>query len=125
MTFLLGDRFHTVRSAEPTGFTSVTGLIVARKGDFWLSTGSGIVHIPGSEVEKVIRHPERKVIFELFDLVSDLHELLRPNDIVYAPGAIRADDGTVWFARRNGAVRIEPAHIYRNSSAGLDWIHQR
>jgi signal transduction histidine kinase/ligand-binding sensor domain-containing protein len=114
LTFLQAGRFHRVWSAEPTGFTSVTGLVPARNGDFWLSTGLGIVRIPADEVEKVVRHPEYKLTFELFDLVSDLPEPLRENDIVYAPGAIETDDGTVWFATRNGAVRLDPTHIYRN-----------
>ena len=114
LTFLQGERFHTVQSAEPTGFTSVTGLIATRNGDLWLSTGSGIVHIPASEVENVILHPEHKVTFEVFDLISDLPEPLQRKDDVYAPGAIQADDGTLWFATRNGAVRVNPARIYKN-----------
>jgi ligand-binding sensor domain-containing protein len=114
LTFLQGDRFHTVQSAEPVTFTSVTGLIATRNGDLWLSSGSGIVHIPASQVDNVIRHPQHKVTFELFDLVTDLPEPIQRKDDVYAPGAMQADDGTLWFATRNGAVKLDPTHIYRN-----------
>jgi signal transduction histidine kinase len=52
--------------------------------------------------------------FELFDLASDLPEPIQRKGEVYAPGAILADDGTIWFATRNGAVRVDPKRIYRN-----------
>jgi signal transduction histidine kinase/ligand-binding sensor domain-containing protein len=117
LTFLQGERFHTVHSAEPGGFISVTGLVVTRDGGLWLSTGSGIVHITGSEVESVLRNPEHKIAFELFDLVSDLPEPIQRKDDVYAPAAVQADDGTIWFATRNGAVKLDPDHIYRNPLA--------
>jgi signal transduction histidine kinase len=62
----------------------------------------------------VIQHPEHKVSFELFDLVSDLTEPIQRKGEVYSSGAMQAEDGTLWFATRNGAVRLDPAHIYRN-----------
>jgi signal transduction histidine kinase/ligand-binding sensor domain-containing protein len=114
LTFLEGERFHTVQGTEPTAFTSVTGLIATRNGDLWISAGSGIVHISASELDDVIRNPQHKVTFELFDLVTDLPEPIQRKDDVYAPGAMEADDGTLWFATRNGAVKLDPTHIYRN-----------
>jgi hypothetical protein len=113
LAFLQGGRFHTVQSGEVTGFASVTGIVVTRDDDLWLSTGPGIVHIPASEIESVIQHPEHKVAFELFDLVSDLPEPIQRGE-VYSSGAIQANDSTIWFATRNGAIRVDPAHIYRN-----------
>jgi signal transduction histidine kinase len=113
LAFLQEGRLHTVRSTEITGFRSVTGIVVVRKGGLWLSTGSGIVHIPESEVENVIHHPEHQVTFDLFDLVSDLPEPIQRGE-VYSPGAIQASDGRIWFATRNGAVRVDPARIYKN-----------
>ncbi|MFZ0590232.1 MAG: two-component regulator propeller domain-containing protein [Bryobacteraceae bacterium] len=113
LAFLEGGRFHTIQSAELTGLTYVSGIVVTQKGDFWLSTGSGIVHIPESEIENVVQHPEHKVAFELFDLVSDLPEPIQRGE-VYSSGAIQAKDGTIWFATRNGAVRVDPTRIYRN-----------
>jgi signal transduction histidine kinase len=75
--------------------------------------GSGIVHIPESEIQTVIQHPEHKVVFERFDLVSDLPEPIQRGE-VYTPGAIQSTDGQIWFATRNGTVRVDPSHIYRN-----------
>ena len=113
LAFLQGGHFHTVHSAESTGFTSVTGIVVTRNGDLWLSAGSGVVHIPASEIDTVIQHPEHKVTFDLFDLVSDLPEPTQRGE-VYSSGAIQADDGSIWFAIRSGAVRVDPSHIYKN-----------
>ncbi|QNI30486.1 PAS domain-containing protein [Alloacidobacterium dinghuense] len=113
LAFLQGGRFHTIQSAEVTGFTSVTGIVVTPNGDVWLNTGSGVVRIPASEIETVIQHPEHRVTFDLFDLVTDLPEPIQRGE-VYSPGAIQADDGSIWIATRSGAVRVDPSHIYKN-----------
>jgi signal transduction histidine kinase/ligand-binding sensor domain-containing protein len=117
LALLQGGRFHTVQSAEATGFSSVTGIVVTRSSGLWASTGSGIVHIPESEIRNVMQQPEHKVSFELFDLVSDLPEPMQKKGEVYSSGAMQADDGSLWFATHNGAVRVDPAHIYRNPLA--------
>ncbi len=119
LTFLQGERFHTVQSAEPGAFTSITGLIATPNGDLWLSAASGIVHIPASEVDDLTRNPQLKATFELFDLVTDLPEPVQRKDDVYAPGALQASDGTLWFATRNGAVKLDPVHINRNPISPL------
>jgi signal transduction histidine kinase/ligand-binding sensor domain-containing protein len=113
LAYLQGGRFHTVQSGEDSGFNSVTGIVAPPNDGLWLATSSGIIHIPASEVERVTAHPEHKVSFELFDLASDLPDPLQWGG-VYAPGAIQAGDGRIWFATRNGAVSLDPAHIYRN-----------
>jgi PAS domain S-box-containing protein len=113
LAFLQGGRFHNVQSTEAGGFTSVTGMVATRNGDLWLSAGSGIVHIPASEIDTVIQYPEHKVAFDLFDLVSDLPDPIQRGE-VYSSGAIQADDGSIWFAITSGAVRVDPSHIYKN-----------
>jgi signal transduction histidine kinase/ligand-binding sensor domain-containing protein len=113
LSFFKDGRFRTIKTAENTAFTSVTGIVATRNGDLWLSTGQGIVHIPETEIQNAIDHPEHKVVFELFDLVSDLPEPIQRGE-VYSSAAIEANDGSIWFAMRNGAVRVDPAHIYWN-----------
>jgi signal transduction histidine kinase/ligand-binding sensor domain-containing protein len=108
------ESFHTIHNAKIANFTSITGIVVTRNHGIWLSTGSGIVHIPQNEIDNVIQHPEHKVAFELFDLRSDLPEPLQPRPGNYSSGAIQANDGKIWFATRNGAVQVDPMHIYRN-----------
>jgi len=113
LSLLKDGQFHTIESSETTGFISVTGIVVVRDGGIWLSTGPGIVHIPEAEIRNVIHDPQHKVAFELFDVVSDLPEPIQRGQ-VYSSGAIQASDGMIWFATRHGAVRVDPAHIYRN-----------
>jgi signal transduction histidine kinase/ligand-binding sensor domain-containing protein len=109
-------RFRTIQSAEPAGFSSVNGIVATRNDGLWLSTGSGIVHIPEGEVDEIIVHPEHKAAFELFDLISDLPEPIQ-RGYVYSSAAIQANDGKIWFAARGTAIRLDPAHIYRNPLA--------
>lgn len=113
LAVLEGDRFHTVESEEGTGFRSVTGIVVTGMQGVWLSTASGIVHIPQSEVDLVRQKPDHKVSFELFDVISDLPEPLQPSAI-WASGAVEATNGMLWFATEHGAVRVDPGHIFRN-----------
>ena len=104
MAFLRGDRFHTLQSADGTGFRSIAGLVAPPGGGLWLLADSGIVHIPESEIQSALAHPEHRVSYELFDLVSDLPEPLQHTG-AYASGAIQDGDGLLWFATRSGAAR--------------------
>lgn len=114
LALFASGRVHTVQSAGSSGFHSVTGIVAARLDGVWLSTASGIVHIPQPEVDGLRQDPEHKVSFQLFDLVSDLPEALQPSGSFWASGALQASNGMLWFATRHGAVRVDPAHIYRN-----------
>ena len=113
VAFLRGSRFHTLENADGAGFRSIAGLVAQPGGGLWLSADLGIVHIPESEIQSALDHPEHKVSYELFDLVSDLPEPLQHTG-VYASGAIQDGDGMLWFATRSGAARLDPTHIYRN-----------
>jgi signal transduction histidine kinase/ligand-binding sensor domain-containing protein len=114
LAFLQDGRFHTLQKAEGAGFTSVTGIVATKDDGLWLSVGAGVVHIPESEIDALTQHPEHRVTFQLFDLVTDLPEQIQRGE-VYASGAIQASDGKIWFATRSGAVRVDPAHIYKNA----------
>jgi len=114
LSLFQGGRFHTIQSNAGSSFRSISGIVATGSGGLWLSTAHGIVHIPEAEIDRVIQHPEHKVAFELFDLISDLPEPIQQRGELYSSGAIRANDGAIWFATRNGAVRVDPAHIYRN-----------
>jgi signal transduction histidine kinase len=114
LSFLQNGRFHTVHRPGGVGFVGVSGIVATRDGGIWLSTAPGIVHIPESEVTKLVQSPEHEVALELFDTISDLPEPIQRRGNVFSSGAIQANDGTLWFAARNGAVQIDPAHVSRN-----------
>lgn len=114
LAFLQGGRFHPVRVKAGANFTGITGIVAVHNGGIWLSTNPGVVHVPEIEVANVVRNPEHVIAFELFDLISDLPEPLQSDPSSYASTAIQANDGAMWFATQNGAVRVDSAHIYRN-----------
>jgi signal transduction histidine kinase/ligand-binding sensor domain-containing protein len=106
-----GDRFHTVRGTGDSGFGSVSGIVVVPSG-LWLSTSSGIVHIPERETQRVSSDPEYRVNYEVFDLVSDLPEPLPTRNS--GEPAVEDSDGVLWFVTTNGVARVDPRRIARN-----------
>jgi signal transduction histidine kinase/ligand-binding sensor domain-containing protein len=114
LAVLQDDRFQTVRIAGIGGFGSVTGILVVKSG-VWLSTGSGIVHIPEQEVQRLMRDPAYPVTPEVLDLVSDLPEPLQTRNGGEAfNAAVEGTDGLLWFVTTNGVVRVDPGRITRN-----------
>lgn len=113
LAFFDGRRFHKVHAGGTAGFSSIRGIVGVRDSGLWLATSTGIVHIAAHEIEKVKADPEHRVEFEAFDLLSDLPDVIQTEG-TYASGAIQASDGRLWFATRSGAVRVDPARIYRN-----------
>jgi signal transduction histidine kinase/ligand-binding sensor domain-containing protein len=113
LSYLRGDRFQTLSQADGSRFGSITGMVAPPHDGLWLSADLGIVHIPELELEAALQHPEHTTNFDVFDLASDLPEQLQRGGI-YSSGAIRSDDGVLWFATRTGVARIDPRHIFRN-----------
>jgi signal transduction histidine kinase/ligand-binding sensor domain-containing protein len=114
LAFLKESRFHTLKGANGNGFRGVDGIVVVPNDGLWLSASAGIVHVPEPEVQRAIRQRDYPVNYEVLDLVSDLPEQLQSVDTSYSSGVIQAGDGTLWFATRSGAARIDPTHIFRN-----------
>ena len=111
--FFQGNRFRAVLGADGNGFGLITGIIATDGDGLWLAARPGIVHIFKGEVEQVLRHPDYKVNYEVFDLVSDLPAPLQRSGSISASVA-EGSDGLLWFATRKGFARIDPTRIYRN-----------
>jgi ligand-binding sensor domain-containing protein len=75
LAFEKNDRFHAVRTHDGREFGGVADIVPTRDG-LWLSAANGIVHIPDSEVRRVTNDPSHRVLYDLFDLVSDLHSVV-------------------------------------------------
>ena len=114
VAFLQGERFHVLRGADGNNFGSITGIVAPDRDGLWLSAGPGIIHIPDSEMQQALQHPDYGVSYELFDLISDLPEQLQKTG-TYSSSAVQGTDGLLWFATRGGIARINPAHILRNA----------
>ncbi len=113
LSYLRGDRFQPLKKVDGSGFGSITGMVAPPNDGLWLSADVGVVHIPEPEIESALQHPEHGVSIEVFDLISDLPEQLQRSGL-YSSGAIRGDDGLLWFATRTGVARVDPLHIFRN-----------
>lgn len=110
-----GARFVPIRSASGTPFQGVSGIVRARNGDVWLNGSAGIVRIPESEIATVLRRPEYRVAYEIFnhlDGVPGTAVQLRP-----LPTAIEATDGRLWFSTTGGVVSIDATQLVRNTLA--------
>lgn len=105
------ERFHTVEPAGGSVFGLVAGIAGSSGSGLWLSTASEIVHIPQSEVSRVIQDWSHKVQYETFDPGTDLAE--RPSATSDTP-AVMGTDGILWVATPKGVIRVDPAHLHRN-----------
>jgi signal transduction histidine kinase/ligand-binding sensor domain-containing protein len=108
-----GTRFVSVRSTSGKSFGGLSGIVRALNGDFWLNGSSGIVHIPRTEIERVVREPDHPVECETYDYLDGV-----PGTAVHVrpqPSAIQTTDGRIWFLRTTGVVSIDATHLARNT----------
>ncbi|ULU25832.1 sensor histidine kinase [Dyella terrae] len=83
------------------------------QGDLWIDAVPGIFHVPAAEVKRVLAQPDAVLNdFVSYDYLDGLPG--RPSMIRPIPGAVRADDGTLWFSTSNGVASIDPAHLPHN-----------
>jgi signal transduction histidine kinase/streptogramin lyase len=113
IAFFQGDKFHTVKAEDGSTFADVDRIVATALDGVWLSAHQGIVHIPESEIEHVIRDPSYKVKYDTFDQLSDLPDPLQSAGSGYV-SAVQDSDGLLWFATRNGVARIDPRKISKN-----------
>ena len=113
LAFFQGGRFHTLKTADGGGLSTVTGIVAPPNDGLWVSASPGIVHIPDDEVQHALRKFDYQVNYQVFDMVSDLPDQLQREGTATS-GVIQATDGVLWFATCRGAARVDPAHIYRN-----------
>lgn len=96
-------------------FRGVSGLVETAVGDLWMNTIAGIIRIPASEVALAIGDPAHRVACETFDSSDGL--LGKARQVRPVPTVFETADGLLWFLTTNGLVRIDPAHLTRNTIA--------
>jgi signal transduction histidine kinase/ligand-binding sensor domain-containing protein len=114
LAMLHGERFHRVQVADGGDFGYVSTVVPTEDG-VWLSAGAGIVHISGAEVQQLVRAPDYRIRYDVFDLESDLPDPLAfvSNSRQLITGA-ESGDGVLWFLTNRGVVTIDPRRITRN-----------
>jgi signal transduction histidine kinase/ligand-binding sensor domain-containing protein len=111
LAFLNGSQFHMLSVDGSTQLGAIYEVVPTPADGLWLSTESGIIHLPEAEIQAAMIKPDHRVSYSQFDLVSDLPEQLQDDG---SSGAIRTQDGLLWFATTNGVMRIDPSHIVIN-----------
>jgi signal transduction histidine kinase/ligand-binding sensor domain-containing protein len=108
----VNERFQTVLAVPELPLDGVTGVVEGTDGDLWINCRAGIIHIAASELERNRRSASYRVNGETFgaaDGVVGSGSTLRP-----LPTAIKAGDGTLWFATTGGIYGIDPARRPHN-----------
>jgi ligand-binding sensor domain-containing protein len=103
-----GTKFRSVLAAEPDPlFQNVSGIVESSGHGLWLTTSGGVIHIPETEMRKVLSDPayipvEKK--FDSQDGVLGMGQYSPP-----FPTAEEGDDGKIWFAAARGVSWVDPA----------------
>ncbi|HEY4305375.1 MAG TPA: two-component regulator propeller domain-containing protein [Gemmatimonadaceae bacterium] len=107
-----GARFGPIVGVGGEDFRGTSGIVEMGDGELWLNGAAGVTRIPGAELTRLRGAPAARVPFERFDVLDGLDgtaSQIRP-----LPSAVRASDGTVWFATASSILQIDPSHIARN-----------
>ena len=114
LAVLREDRFVALRPADAMSpFGSVSSLVATAQHGLWLNADARIVHLPQSEIDRLLSDPRHPVAFDTFDLISDLPEPLQDHQM--GETVIEDRNGTLWFVTHHRVVRLDPGRIRRNA----------
>jgi signal transduction histidine kinase/ligand-binding sensor domain-containing protein len=111
-----GQRFHAV-TGDSLQLTKITGIVETATGDLWMNCSSGIVHIPATEVRRVLDGNVGAIRAETFNALDGFDGLapsIRPH-----PTVVEGTDGRLWFTSNVGIFTIDPTHPRRSVVAPL------
>ena len=113
LTLFDNGRIRPIKPSNPDHFLDVAGIVDAGGEGLWLTTQDVVVHIPRDELDKALRDPSYRFLWEQFDSNDGLPgktELAEP-----FPKVIRGTDGRLWFAGTSGIAWIDPKRVLRNA----------
>lgn len=113
--FYDGKNFRNVIAVDGQHFENMSAVIPTEHDGLWLKSSIGISQIPADELESVFRDPSHLVVYRTFDGATDFVTPLAPARVSASDtGAVRSEDGKLWFAVFGGVGLIDPAHLARN-----------
>jgi ligand-binding sensor domain-containing protein/signal transduction histidine kinase len=83
------------------------------QGHLWMSSNRGISRVDKAELDEVASGRRAQVQATVFGRGDGMRSV--ECNGASQPGAWRTRDGLLWFATAAGAVRIDPAHLPRNT----------
>jgi ligand-binding sensor domain-containing protein/serine phosphatase RsbU (regulator of sigma subunit) len=90
----------------------IYAIVDDRRGDLWMSCNRGVFHASKAELVAVATGAKKELTSSALG-TSDGMRSAECNSGV--PGGVRTKDGLLWFATSEGAVRIDPAHMRKNT----------
>ena len=112
-----GGGLSRIKQGEPYALTTrdglwdnlVAGIISDEEGRLWLGSSRGIFYLEPDAQERLKKSPVHSTAFDEDSGITD-------SEITggYQPSAIRAQDGSLWMASNNGAIRVQPGKLRVN-----------
>jgi signal transduction histidine kinase len=101
-----GDRFVTLARSRLPG--TPMSVVVDEEGYLWLGAGSGFVRLSIAEFDRAVSDPSYDIRFSLYDASDGA-----PGPPVYTigRGSVLLQDGSLWFATRNGLAVVHPSAL--------------
>jgi signal transduction histidine kinase/ligand-binding sensor domain-containing protein len=121
---LQNSHFHPVRAADSEALKGISGIAVDARGDMWLNSLLGIMHITADEIQRALTNDGYAIATERLDYLDGL--VSAPEQIRPLPSVVKTKDGRIYFATRSSVVWVDPRQIPRNSIrpvAGVESIN--
>jgi signal transduction histidine kinase/ligand-binding sensor domain-containing protein len=121
---LQNSRFYPVPAADSEALKGISGIAVDARGDMWLNSLPGIMHITANEIQRALANDGYAIATERLDYLDGL--VSAPEQIRPLPSVVKTRDGRIYFATRSSVVWIDPRQIPRNTIrpiAGVESIN--
>ncbi|KAF0240457.1 MAG: hypothetical protein FD183_1044, partial [Chitinophagaceae bacterium] len=99
---------------------SVFGILIDKKGEWWLPSNKGVIHAPFSEIEAYSNNPKTTINWKIIDEADGMNN----RQCVGARHSIVGKDGKLYIVGIGGLVEINPDSLSSNKVAPLVAINQ-
>jgi signal transduction histidine kinase/ligand-binding sensor domain-containing protein len=103
--------FHRVQWQDANLPGRVSGIVETPEGELWINGFSGVVHVPASELRRLIADPNYTVAAERFDALDGLPGLA--GERYPEPSLVRSPEGRLWFSTTKEVAWIDPIEFGR------------
>jgi signal transduction histidine kinase/ligand-binding sensor domain-containing protein/CheY-like chemotaxis protein len=112
LSWLAEGRIRSVRARDGLFNDNVYTVLEDGSGHLWMSTNKGLFRAERAELERFMRGEADRVTTASFGIADGMLSLEASGGVQSA--ALRARDGTLWFATTKGAVTVRPDRMRRN-----------
>ena len=113
LAFFDGNHFRRIVPADAQSFGRVIGVEETSDGSLWLAEDQDVIHVTGSEVQRILDDPSYRVKYRIFDSFDGFPGTFA--GLISHSKEIQGTDGRLWFVGSSGLVRLDPANISTNA----------